>query len=90
MTGMKETLGDTFYAERFPPHQRHSRTSQRAARSIAPRAPSIKSRVLEFIKAHPEGATDEQLIDAIGLSASTVRPRRIDLVEDGLIQDCRS
>lgn len=87
MSGLKDHfLGDTFASEYIPAFQPHSETSREAAHSIAPRVTDLQRRVLDFIVEH-YGATDEQIIDAIGLSPSTVRPRRIELVNLKLIQD---
>ena len=72
---------------REAPYQRHSTTSREAARSIGKQTNGLQRRVLDYFKDHPEGATDEQLIDGIGLGASTVRPRRIELVQLNLIKD---
>lgn len=90
MSGIKDAfLGDTFERDYIPAFQRHSAPSFEAARSIAPHVQTLKQRVLNFFKDHPNGATDEQLIDAFGGArcASTVRPRRIELVQDGALKD---
>lgn len=69
----------------FPPYQRHSLTSLSAAASIAKHAITDRQRVYNALKASP--ATDEQLQGLLRLNASTERPRRIKLVEDGLVRD---
>jgi len=66
--------------------QIHSITSESAALSMAPKAGTLRAKVLEEIKRGPK--TDEQLIDALGKSASSVRPRRVELMNDGLIEPC--
>lgn len=87
MTGIKDAyLGDTL-ARDFPAFQAHSTTSREAAQSIAPRLPALQQRVLDYFKSNQEGATDEMLIDALHLNASTLRPRRIELVQQGLLKD---
>ncbi len=86
---MKDLLGDTPASEYIPAFQPHSFTSREAAHSIAPKLPALQQRVLDYFKANPEGATDEMLIDAFGGTryASTIRPRRIELVQQGLLKD---
>ena len=64
--------------------QIHSKTSEEAAISMAPKAGTLRAKVLEEIKRGPK--TDEQLIDALGRSASSVRPRRVELMDLGLVE----
>lgn len=72
----------------FPPFQRHSETSKAAALAIAPRLNALQQRVLAKIKAAGTfGATDEELQGWLNLNPSTERPRRIELVEKGLVVD---
>jgi hypothetical protein len=68
-----------------PPAQRHSATSIDAACSMAKQLPALQRRVLEFITARPDGATDEEIAAGLGLNPSTARPRRIELARRGLI-----
>ena len=46
---------------------------------------ALQRRVLEFLQARPEGATDEQIASGLGLNPSTARPRRIELQRRGLV-----
>ena len=64
-----------------------SATSEAAARSITPRLNQLQQCVLALIRAAPDGLTDENGIDASGLSPSTYRPRRIELTARGLVRD---
>ena len=64
--------------------QLHSITSESAALSMAPKAGTLRAKVLEEIKRGPK--TDEQLIDALEMNPSTLRPRRVELVNLGLIE----
>lgn len=84
MSKLTEALQPELYGLPFQPH---SATSKAAAKSFAAKAPSLKQQVLDFFKSRPDGATDEQLINHFGLSASSVRPRRVDLVDDELLID---
>ena len=67
------------------PYQRHSATSKAAARQLRPNTDRVA--VFTLLKANPAGLTDEQIIDGTGLSPSTARPRRIDLVNSGVVID---
>jgi transcription initiation factor IIE alpha subunit len=69
------------------PCQRHSPTSRQAAESVRPHLGALQQRVLDFIRDRG-GATDNEIIAGTGLSGSTVRPRRIELVQRGLVVDC--
>ena len=68
------------------PAQQHSRTSMAAADSLdTDTLNALQRRVLEFLQARPEGATDEQIASGLGLNPSTARPRRIELQRRGLV-----
>lgn len=68
-----------------PPCQPHSPTS-RAAATALPNADTLRSAVLDAIKAHG-GLTDEEVQDTLVMQGSTQRPRRIELVAAGLVVD---
>ena len=69
------------------PYQRHSETSRSAAESITDKALNDgQQRVLDALRNAAGGLTDEQGIDATGLSPSTYRPRRIELVQLGFVE----
>lgn len=71
-----------------PPAQRHSDTSQEAAEAIKPSAASLRMKVLDFIVARgSDGATDAEIQTALRMEGSTQRPRRVELVDAGLIRD---
>lgn len=69
------------------PFQHHSETSRAAAKSISSVSGRDRNRVLEYLRQHTEGATDEQLGDALGMQGNTLRPRRRELEQAKLIQD---
>lgn len=82
---MSASLGPLFDD---PPAQRHSPTSRAAAESIKPSTGTLRLRVLAYIRsAGAHGATDEELIDALGMAPSTARPRRIECVSAGWVHD---
>ena len=72
----------------LPPHQRHSDTSYRAAVSMLDEARTLRARVYRYIlNRGPSGATDEEIIVASDRSASSIRPRRCELADRGLVID---
>ncbi len=69
----------------LPPHV-YSQNSRAAAEAIRPDTGRLRLAVLGAIR-DAGGLTDEQGIDATGISPSTYRPRRIELVEAGKVKD---
>ena len=77
----------------FPtiPHQPHSDTSREAAREIAPHLNRLQVKVIDWIASRGDtGATDEEIQRALGMNPSTQRPRRIELLNRGLVVDSGS
>ena len=66
-----------------PPAQRHSPTSIAAAESVKGRVSNMRGLVLEVLRDGP--LTDEQIAQVSGLSPNTARPRRVELVDAGLV-----
>lgn len=58
-------------------------TSIEAASRV--RAGTAKAKVYAALKVQP--MTDDELVEATGLKVNTARPRRVDLVDDGLVVD---
>lgn len=69
------------------PYQAHSETSREAADEIGGKAGTIRRRVLDCIRSRPDGMTDAEVQSVLGLEGSTQRPRRVRLVELGLVRD---
>lgn len=68
--------------------QRSSPTSVAAAEAILPVAAEQRQRVYNALcEAGPHGRTDAELQRLLGLPGSSERPRRIELVEMGLVFD---
>ncbi len=66
----------------------HSATSREAADAIRESAPTLKARVLAYIRECGErGSTDEEIQAALHMEGSTERPRRTSLVDDGVVRD---
>lgn len=64
-------------------------TSIAAAQSIAPHARTLREKLYTYLLSQGiHGATDEQCQDALKMSASTERPRRLELKEAGRV--CQS
>lgn len=85
MGSMKDLLGDVLERDYVPAFQAHSTPSREAAQSISGQVTRLQQRVLDYLEEHPEGATDEQLGDALNLGGSTLRPRRRELQQAGHI-----
>lgn len=66
--------------------QEHSETSKEAARQIEPVRGTLRARVLDAIR-EGGGYTDEEGMGILEMPASTYRPRRVELVEAGLVRD---
>jgi hypothetical protein len=66
------------------PFQAHSDTSRNAAITNAENARLQRVRVYNFIAAHPD-LTDEGISDGLGEPENGTRPRRVNLVEYGLV-----
>jgi hypothetical protein len=63
-------------------------TSKAAGKSIEPHSNTLRWHVLRAIRAAGDlGCTDEELQTSLALNPSTERPRRIELVMAGLVED---
>jgi hypothetical protein len=73
----------------FPLYQKHSIPSVEAAIAQEPRSWTQRGKVLSLLRLHfrDTGATDEQMQEALDMNPSTQRPRRIELVSMGLVED---
>lgn len=65
--------------------QRHSTTSRSAALDSYPRKGTQRARVLDHLRQMRDGCTDEEIGLALQMNPSSVRPRRIELVEGGWV-----
>ncbi len=70
----------------FPPYIRDSNTSFLAAEQVEPVAGTLRRNVLDYLRRRG-GATDEQISEALNMQGNTARPRRVELVELGLVHD---
>lgn len=68
-----------------PPAARERTTSVVAAQRIGETAKTFRDQVHDALRAGAK--TDEEICEATGLRGSTVRPRRLELLRDGLIED---
>lgn len=74
----------------FPPARRNAPagTSDVAAVEIAPHTPTMRDRILAFIRSRgAHGATDDEAEAALGIKPQSYTPRRGELVKLGLIRD---
>lgn len=70
-----------------PPHVL-SDTSRMAAEAMKPTAGRLRQRVYErLVLAGYDGMTDCELQEALAMNPSTQRPRRVELVNAGLVRD---
>ena len=68
------------------PSARGSVTSAQAADSLGPAMlNALQRKVLELLRATPEGLTDEEVQRRLDMNPSTQRPRRIELARRGLL-----
>ncbi len=69
------------------PYVRGSDTSRAAAESMVEnRLNELQRHVLAFLRSRgARGASDEEMQEALGMAASTQRPRRVELMRKGLV-----
>lgn len=60
-------------------------TSHAALRQIRVCAPEMRAKILGALRASPAPLCDEELIDITGMNPSSLRPRRLELIEAGEI-----
>ena len=65
--------------------QEHSRPSREAAAKAEGFRTSQQRMIWEFLASHEDGRTTEEICIALGLDGSTVRPRLVELDEQGRI-----
>jgi hypothetical protein len=76
------------FAERAP-SVNGSITSAQAADSLGPATlNALQRKVLDLLKATPDGLTDEEQQRLLEMNPSTQRPRRIELARRGLVVTC--
>ncbi len=64
-----------------------SQTSKAAAVGIVKGSRSLRARVMNLLRELGEyGATDEEIQDRLGMNPSTERPRRVELVNAGMVR----
>ena len=69
---------------RKPPlAQEHSETSKAAAVKVERARESIQRMIWNFLAAHEDGRTTDEVCIALGLEGNTVRPRLLELEEQG-------
>ena len=78
------------FLDRVGKYQRtgQSATSRVAAVEAVPLTGGKRREVYEFIRACEDfGATDDEIQNALEMNPSTQRPRRVELVDQGLVRD---
>ena len=85
---MPEIVSDGAGGSVYIPHQPHSPTSIAAAEDAEVFAGSCLRAVFDDFRTRGSyGATDEEQQDGLDMNPSTQRPRRIELVQRGLVHD---
>ena len=69
-----------------PPHVAGSTTSKKAAQQIASPSGVLRQTVLDYLRKQGP-LTDEQMQNGLAMNPSTQRPRRVELVKLGLVED---
>lgn len=74
---------------RYPeaPGFKEQDTSRKAAESMRDSAPLLRQKVLDLVRAHPDGLTPDEAADRLCLSVLSVRPRFTELKAKGRIRD---
>lgn len=72
---------------RAAPYVRGSKTSKKAAGAIQASSAALRVQVLAYLLVREDGATDQEMQQALGMKPSTQRPRRVELVQMGLVRD---
>jgi hypothetical protein len=81
-------LGSPDMPARQPPAQQHSATSVAAAEAIKPVLNQLEKKVLDWIAEQGDyGATRQEVEFGTWLPGDTVRPRVVDLLKYGLIEE---
>ncbi len=65
----------------------HPETAKKAADRIQPATGTQRQRVLTALAEVTDGMTDEELQSVLTMNPSSQRPRRIELVEQGWVED---
>src|SRR5947199_355675 len=81
---MKGDQSDLFGRRKFV---RGSRTSELAAIEAEPSAGTQRFKVWQLLRDFPNGLSDDQMQRILNMNPSTQRPRRVELVEAGLVVD---
>lgn len=70
------------------PYKRDSETSRMAAETSRPKAPCYRTAILGFVVGRgAQGATNEEISEALGIKIQTVCPRMKELREADLVVD---
>jgi hypothetical protein len=77
----------TFDFDDRAPYQSHSTTSKAAAVEAQASAATQRGRVFRLLRESNGGLTDEEIQIQLRMNPSTERPRRIELVNSGMVQD---
>ena len=63
------------------------KASRDAAADIRPHLMTLRQRVLLFVAGRAAGATRDEIADGLKMNANTVRPRVVELIENGNLRE---
>ena len=84
----EEKINERKWPEPKLPAERPKRTSRAALDSIREKTPSLREQVFAFIKKN-DGATRDELCDALDLKNQTVCPRVLELIASGRVEETK-
>lgn len=64
-----------------------SSSSAQAADAVRPHVRKLEQLVLDVVRKAPDGMTDREIQDALGMRGDTERPRRVWLVANGFLEN---
>lgn len=67
------------------PGYKRTKTSRAAARAIKDKAPTLRERAMEVLRAY--SSTSDEIARALGVSILALRPRISELVELGMVEE---
>ncbi len=80
---MAEPTTASLFGEGPPPHRHDSATSRAAAEIVTPKAGTLRAKALDLLR---DPLTDDEGARRLNVSGNTWRPRRVELVQAGLVR----
>ena len=80
------TTADLFATYPDVPGWKRQETSREAAETMAPKAASLRTKVISTLNRHPSGITPDECAALLNLDVLAIRPRFSELNREGLIE----